>query len=167
MTSTELFAAMPRSLAADILEYVHDTEKNLYRAALDAVAQSRKLRTVFLERQPRVQRQAIILESLARPALSASADSLLLHWLVKKQSAILIDFLDVLGIKHQRGVVENLPASVEDAALKSAVDSLLAKHPPQVVAVYLHAFNSMNGPNWTNLNNLIASEPRLKMGGGS
>src|SRR5262245_60782779 len=131
MTSHELFAAMPASLAADILEFNHANDKQLYRAALDGVASARKLRSVFLERQPRQERYAAMTASLGRPALGVAADSLLRNWLLKKHTAILTDFLDALNIKHEKGVVEELPKSVEDNALRTAVESLLAKHPAE------------------------------------
>ena len=118
MTSHELFAAMPGPLAVDILEFSHTNDKKLYRAALDAVAAARKLRSVFLERQPWQERYAMMIASLGRPALGVAADSLLRNWLLKKYTAILTDFLDALNIKHEKGVVEELPKSVEDGALR-------------------------------------------------
>ena len=39
---------------------------------------------------------------------------------------MLADFLDKLGIAHKDGVADNLPATVEDAALKEAVDLVLS-----------------------------------------
>ena len=164
MTSHELFAAMPGPLAVDILEFSHTNDKKLYRAALDAVAAARKLRFVFLERQPWQERYKMMIASLGRPALGVAADSLLRNWLLKKYTAILTDFLDALNIKHEKGVVEELPKSVEDGALRTAVETLLAKHPPEAVAVYLHAFNSMNAESWANLDVLLQSEPRLRLG---
>jgi hypothetical protein len=163
MTSHELFAAIPAPLAAEILEFSHLNEKKLYRAALDAVAQARKMRPVFLERQPPAERYATMTASLGRPAMAMAADTLLRNWLLKKHTALLVDFLDALNIKHEQGVVEELPKSVDDAALKAAVDSLLARHPEEAVAVYLHAFNSMNAETWTNLDALLQAEPRLKL----
>ena len=35
--------------------------------------------------------------------------------------------------------------------------------PPEPVAVYLHAFNFMNAERWTNLENVLQTEPRLKL----
>jgi hypothetical protein len=43
---------MSPALALEILTYVYETDKPLYRATLGAVAEARKLRPVFLERQP-------------------------------------------------------------------------------------------------------------------
>lgn len=163
MTSHELFAAMPAALAADILEFSHANDKKIYRAALDAVAAARKLRSVFLERQPRQERYPAMTASLGRPALGVMADGLVRNWLLKKHPAVLTDFLDALNVKHDKGAVEELPKSVEDGALKTAVETLLAKHPAEAVAVYLHAFNSMNAESWANLDALLQSEPRLKL----
>jgi hypothetical protein len=163
MTSHELFAAMPAALALDILEFNRANDKKLYRAALDAVASARKWRSVFLERQPWPERYSMMVASLSRPALGVAADTLLRNWLLKKHTALLADFLDALAIKHDKGVVEELPKSVEDGALKMAVETLLAKHPAEAVAVYLHAFNSMNAESWGNLEALLQSEPRLRL----
>ncbi len=163
MTSHELFAVMPAALASEIIDFNHTTDKLIYRAALDAVAQSRRLRLVFVERLPRDERHAMLLASLARPAMNLAADGLIRNWLLKKHSALLVDFLDALGIAHEKGVVESLPKEVPDAALKSAVDSLLAKHPAAAVSVYLHAFNSMNAETWANLDALMLGEPRLHL----
>lgn len=166
MTSHEIFAAIPTTVAAEILDFSHTNDRKLYRAAVDAVAQARKLRPVFLERQPRDERYATMIPSLGRPAQAMAADSLLRNWLLKKHSALLIDFLDALSIKHEKGVVEDLPKSVEEAPLRTAIETLLAKHPAEAVAIYLHAFNSMNAESWSALEGILRSEPRLKLKAG-
>lgn len=154
---------MPASLAADILDFNHTSDKRIYRAALDAVAQVRRVRPVFLERQPRPERLAMVIGSLSKPGLDLAADGLIRNWLLKKHSGLLIDFLDALHIKHEKGVVEELPKTVDDAALKTAVETLLARHPHEAVTVYLYAFNSMNAESWSNLDQLLGSEPRLRL----
>lgn len=158
-----MFAAMPASLSADILDFNHASDKRIYRAALDAVAQVRRVRPVFLERMPREERHGMLVGSLSRPGLDLAADGLIRNWLLKKHSGLLVDFLDALNIKHEKGVVEELPRTVEDSALRAAVETLLAKHPHEAVAVYLYAFNSMNAESWSNLDALLQSEPRLRL----
>ena len=158
---------MPAALANEILEFNHSHDRNLFKAALEVVAQMRKVRPVFLERQPREERYAAMAASLSRPALAGTADNLLRNWLLKKQTALLIDFLDALGLKHDKGVIEDLPKSVEDAVLTSAVETLLARHPAGVVSVYLHSFNVMNAESWSNLDAILQQERRLKLERGS
>jgi hypothetical protein len=53
---------------------------------------------------------------------------------------------------------------MSDAKLKPAIEALLAKYPPEVVAVYLNAFNDMNEANWANLKTLLESDSRLQLG---
>jgi hypothetical protein len=165
LTSHELIGFMSPALALEILTYAYESDKQLYRAVLAAVAEARKVRPVFLERQPRAQRHAAMLGTLARPALDMVTGNLIRTWLLKKHNAMLVDFLDALGIAHKEGVVENLPAAMDDAKLHSAVETLLAKHPPEVVAVYLNAFNDMNEVEWPNLKTLLETEKRLQLGG--
>ena len=164
LKSHELFGFMSPALANEILNFTFESEKPTYRAILQAVAEAKKLRPVFLERQSRVERNTTILSSLTRPNLDVAAATLLRTWLVKKHTAMLVDFLNALDIANENGVVEDLPGSVEDAKLKIAVDSLLTKHPAEAVAVYLNAFNAMNEANWPNLKTLLEGDARLQLG---
>lgn len=165
LTSHELLGFMSPTLAQDILAYAYTSDKPLYRAVLAAVAEAQKVRPVFLERQPRPQRHNAMLTTLARPALDMVTGNLIRTWLLKKYNSMLVDFLDALGIPHKEGVVEDLPASMDDAKLRFAVDTLLAKYPPEVVAVYLNAFNDMNEVEWPNLKTILETEKRLQLGG--
>jgi hypothetical protein len=151
-------------LANEILNFAYESDKPTYKAVLAAVAQARHLRPVFLERQPREQRHVTMLATLTRPGLDLTAGTLIRAWLVKQHKAMLVDFLTALGIEHKDGVVDNLPPTMDDAKLKSAVDLLLAKHPPEAVAVYLNAFNDMNEANWANLKAMLESDTRLHLG---
>jgi hypothetical protein len=164
LTSHELFGFMSPILAGEIITFTFESDKPTYRATLNAVAEARHLRPVFLERQPKTQRHAAMIATLARPALDLVAGSLIRAWLLKKHKAMLVDFLNALGIKNEEGVVENLPESMDDVKLKSAIETLLAKYPPEAVAVYLNAFNDMNEANWANLKSILESDPRLQLG---
>lgn len=164
LTAHELLGFMSPSLALEILTHAYENDKPIYRATLSAVAEARKLRPVYFERQPKPQRHAAMLASLARPALDAVTNGLIRAWLLKKHKAMLTDFLDALAVKHEDGVVEDLPLAMDDARLKAAVDVLLGKYPPETVAVYLHAFNEMNEQEWPNLTAMLDSDPRLQLG---
>jgi hypothetical protein len=164
LKSHELLSFMSPALALEILTYVYESDKQLYRVTLNAVAEARKVRPVFMERQPRTQRHTAMLASLSRPTLDVFTANLIRSWLLKKHNTMLVDFLNALAIPHKDGVVEDLPASMDDAKLRQAVDALLAKYPPETVAVYLHAFNDMNEVNWPNLKTMLESDPRLQLG---
>ncbi|MFA6544092.1 MAG: hypothetical protein WCS99_06685 [Limisphaerales bacterium] len=153
---------MPPALAADILEHAHTNDRELYRATLNAVASARKVRPVFLDRQPRKERHIGMVGYLSRPGMEMAAGTMLRGWLLKAHKSLLASFLDGVGIAHKDGVVDNLPESVDDTKLKSSVDTLLAKHSPDVVKVYLHSFNTMNESQWKNLETLLKDDARLQ-----
>ena len=165
LTAHELLGFMSPALALDILTFTNENDKPLYRATLSAVAEARKLRPVFLERQPKPQRHQAMLASLSRPALETVTNTLLRGWLLKKHKTMLTDWLASLGIKHEEAVVEEIPPTMDDAKLAAAVDALLAKYPPETAAVYLHAFNEMNEQEWPNLSKMLDMDPRLQLGG--
>ena len=165
LTSHELLGFMSPKLAKDILSFIFESDKPAYKATLTAVAEAKHVRPVFLERQPRDQRHATMLSALTKPNLDAAAAAFIRAWLVQKNAAMLIDYLNALEIKNDKGVVEELPAAVDDAKLKTAVELLLGKYPHEVVAVYLNAFNDLNGAGWPNLKALLEGDSRLQLGG--
>jgi hypothetical protein len=165
LTAHELFGFMSPKLALEILTYAYESDKPLYRALLQAVGEARKVRPVFLERQPRTQRHTAMLATLSRPPSEMMAANLLRTWLLKQHKALLADFLGALSIPHTDGVVENLPATMDEANLRLAIDAVLAKHPPEVVAVYLHAFSQMNEVDWPSLKTMLETDQRLQLHG--
>ena len=164
LKSHELLGFMSPALANDILSFIFESDKPAYRATLAAVAEAKRVRPIFLERQPRAERHTAMLSALTKPQLDPAAGAFIRAWLVQKHVAVLVDFLNALGIPHEKGVVEDLPGSADDDKLKAAVELLLGKYPHEVVAVYLNAFNDMNAAGWPNLKTLLESDARLQLG---
>jgi hypothetical protein len=167
LTSHELLGFMSPALANDILNFAYESDKPTYKATLNGVATALRVRPIYLERQPRPQRHASMISILSRPGLDTVAGGMIRAWLVQKQKPMLVDFLNALEIKNENGVVDDLPKTVDDAKLKSAIEILLEKYPPEIVAVYLNAFNDMNEASWPNLKMMLESDSRLQLGGHS
>ncbi len=165
LTAHEIFGFMSPALAEEMLATAYELDKENYRVTIAAVAEARKMRAAFYERRPRADRHKDMIAMLSKPRLDAAASNLIRVWLLKKHLQMLKDFLDALGITHKEGVVDDLPATVEDAKLNEAVEKLLSKYPREEVAVYLNAFYSMNDVSWPNLKSLLETEPRLQFGG--
>lgn len=154
---------MSPALAGEILETTFANDKELYRAVLAAVAQARRVRPVFLEKQPRTERHPVILNTLTRPGLDEVAGNLIRGWLMRKRD-LLTQFLDTLGVPHKNGVIDDLPDVIEDEKLEAAINKLLENHPPELVVVYLHIFHGMNDRKWAKLDTMLQSDPRLELG---
>ena len=106
LSSHEIIGFMSPSLGTEILTWAYEDEKPVYKATLKAVADARKVRTVFLQKQPRTERHVGMLDILARPRMELAASTLLRTWLLKGKKQLLVDFLNALGIEHEDGVVE-------------------------------------------------------------
>ena len=166
MATHEIFSQMTPATASQIFGFLFEKEKPLYKATLDTLAKKRNLRPVFVERKPRVERFAWLKDSLSRATNEGVAAHLLQVWLVGTQTGMLCDFLDGLGIAHdENGTVEQLPGAPEKALLSTAVETLLGKYDPAVVAVYLHTFQALHEEGgWPTLGELLDSDARLKLG---
>jgi hypothetical protein len=159
----ELVGFMPAALSQEILDAAYQADKPLYKVVLAAVAEANRVRPAFFEKKPRAQRHTDMIGALGRPRMEEAAASLIRGWLLKSQSAMLSDFLDALGIAHDKGVVEEFPNEVPDEKLQAAVEALLAKHPREKAAVYLNAINATSGVSWANLDALLQSDSRLQI----
>lgn len=160
----EIFAQMPAQTAGQLLSFLFEKEKPLYKATIDSLAKQRKLRPVYVERMPREERHAWLQETLGKKASEGIAAHLLQIWLVGSQSKLLCDFLDGLGIAHdENGTIEELPPAPPKADLQRTVDALVQSHDPGVVAVYLHAFQALDDKGWATLEELLSEDDRLRL----
>ena len=166
MAPHEIFARMSPEVASQLLGFLFEKEKALYKAAVEALAKQRNLRPIFVERKPRNERFAWLQNSLGRRSGDAIAANLLQIWLVEGHAKLLCDFLDGLGIAHdENGTVETLPEAPAKEKLAPVIDDLLTKHDPAVVAIYLNAFQALNDDGgWATLGELLESDSRLQLG---
>jgi hypothetical protein len=160
----EIFTRMPPDASAQLFAYIAENEKALMKATIETLCRQRKLRPVFIERKPKPERIAWLREALGRKQNQAIAANLLQIWLVGAQSSMLCEFLDGLGIAHDKhGTIEELPSAPPKARLAQVVETLLGNYDPGIVAVYLHAFQATDEKGWDTLAELLAEDPRLKL----
>ncbi len=159
----ELMGFMPPTLAQEIIDYLYSNEKAAYQLILSAVAGANRVRPLFLQRKPRAQRHAEMLNALTRPRMEEAAATLLREWLLKAEKGMLIEFLNDLGIEHEDGVVEEFPDEVDEDRLNQAIETLLSKHSPEKVCIYLNTVRATSGVNWKNLDALLENDPRLQI----
>ncbi len=158
----ELIGFMSSKMAHQILEDTQTNNREVYRALVAAMAEAQKMRPVFIGRQPKERRHKNFIQILSRTGSEDHAGNLIRGWLFKEHKELLTDFLGKLGIEHDEGMVDDLPDSIDDEALNTAVNLLLEKHDPELVAIYLTAFNASNENRWENLDTMLADDERLQ-----
>ena len=156
---------MSPNMANQILDDTQTNNKDVYRALVVSMAQVLKARPEFLSRQPKERRHKSFIQSLSKPGFEEHSGNLIRGWLFKEHKEVLTSFLDKLGIEHEEGMADDLPETMDDEKVNSAVDMLLEKHDRELVAVYLTAFNASNADRWNNLDALLADDERLQLGG--
>jgi len=163
LSSYELIGFISPELAHRILADTAEDNRELYEATLGAVARLRGMRPQFLKKQPKPTRHKTMVQAMSKPAFDEAAGSLLRGWLLKHQISLLTQFLDALDIKHEEGIVEELPKTIADDMLSAALDNLLANHDRDVIVLYLHAFHTMNDAGWPNLEAALENDDRLQL----
>ncbi|GAA5484637.1 hypothetical protein [Haloferula sargassicola] len=164
--SYEIYSAVDPSVVNSMLDWFRDNDRNVYKTAVSTLAQSRKLRAVFIQKKPLPEQYAWIRKTLQLKTSETIGEHLMQAWLMAGNQDMLAAFCDAMDIEHDgKGSVSgDLPDEFEATKLDAAVDSLVGKFDPQVVSVYLRFFNLQKPGGWPTLEAKLESDERLKLG---
>lgn len=164
MTAQQILEAIGTELRTQILTYIQTEERPAYRAMMNSLAAARKLRPQFVLEKSRAQQQEWVINQLNLKSNGPVIEQLIQIWLLKSQSAMLITFLDTLGVEHDgKGQVENLPEAIDQDKATAAIQALLATYPERQVALYLHMFQMQRNEGWEGLTKAIEANPGVKL----
>ncbi len=166
MKAYELYTNVKSSIISDLFMWMRDTDRELYKNALASLAANRKMRLPYLQKKPVAEQIEWMHKTLKLKTSNMMAEHILQVYFMKGQEAMLVTFCDALEIPHDgNGQVETeLPETLDADKLKAAVDALLEKNDPALVALYLHTFNLQTPAGWDELSNTLESDSRLKLG---
>jgi hypothetical protein len=154
----QIFRNSPAATQSEIVAGLMASEREAYKAAIEALAPAANVRPVFVMRMPTEKRHSWVARQLGRKASEAIAGNVLQYWLSGPCKQMLIDFLDQLGIEHQDGLIEELPESPPAGKLAGAVDTIMANYPREHVAIYLQVFQAMDLASWPELDSIIEEQ---------
>jgi hypothetical protein len=164
MQAHEIYQQAGPALAAEVLGFFRENERNVYKTVLATLAQQRNLRAQFIQQKPVAAQIEWLGRELARRSGEGLAEQSLQVWLLQARQAMLVKFLDALGVVHDgKGAVDDLPAAIEMEALAPALDALLAEFPARDVTVYLHMFQRQQPGGWPAVADVLANDPRLQL----
>ena len=165
MHAYELFQNIKPSIIQDMFQWFRDEDRNLYKTALNSLATNRKLRLAFLQKKPVTEQISWMHKNLQLKSCDMIGEHLLQVYFMKGQEDMLVTFCDALDIAHDgKGQVEGeLPESLNSEKLKTAVNSLLEKNDPALVALYLHTFNIQTPEGWKELGEVLENDERLSL----
>lgn len=161
----ELYNAVDPAIVTRMLDWFREHDRNVYKSALATLAQSRKLRLVFVQKKSLAEQYAWILKTLQSKQSETIGEHLLQAWFMAGNQEMLAKFCDAMGIEHDgKGSVSgDLPEAMPAEKLDPAVDALVADYDPKVVALYLQVFNLQVPGGWDTLKAKLEGDPRLAL----
>lgn len=163
MKAHEIYQSIDPALVTTMLDWFRDHDRNVYRSALASLAQSRKLRLVFLQKKPVAEQYAWLLKTLKSKQSDTIGEHLLQAWLMAGNQDMLVKFCDEVGIEHdgKGSVTGDLPEELSEETVDKAVDALLADFDPKLATLYLTVFNLQRPGGWDALTEKLAKDDRL------
>lgn len=164
--TNQLFEKLSPALGEEFLGFFNTHQKQAVNVAIQTMAVKRKMRPIFVQRMVPQKRYQWLQKELSRRDNVTIAENLVQTWFMETQNAMLCDFMDSLGITHnEKGEVEDMPKTVDEAKLKSGIDALLAKYDAEKVVLYLHVIPALDMAEWPALFKLLSTDERLRFPG--
>ena len=160
MTSNQVFADMTPEEAQAFLEELKADAPNVAQVALHAACGAFKLRPQFIRRQPRERQAEWVRKALGRKSMAAVAEEILAEYFLEHHGALLGEWLDLLGLKHEDGSLEEShPECPAADALAQAVEKFRGGDHPERRELLLRAFAGQSAIDWPALDSLVAARP--------
>lgn len=161
----EIFRETSDDCVTGIFQYLRDEHREVYTASLSTLAQNRRLRPVFVQRKPAPEQIAWLTKNVRLRGTDEIGEHVLQLWLMKAHQAMLVQFLDGVGVAHDgEGAAEELPDSIDKKKLAKTVEKLLQDHDAEAVRIYLHVFQKQRSEGWEEISELIGKTPALQFG---
>lgn len=159
MRSFQVFAAMSPEETERMMKVLSKEAPAMFRQAVDAAAASIKARPVYLRRQPFEKRAAAVRRSLARILANPVADEVLAVYFLECRKELLLEWLDLAGLKHEDGTLEDeSPDQPAEGDLKAAVEKYRAADDDPDRELLLRAFAAQSAVEWPALDALLGFE---------
>ena len=165
MKAFEVYQQVDPALVSDMVLWLRENERQLYKSAVASLTAARKLRPIFVEKKPVPEQIAWLHKTLKLRTSDTIGEHLFQAYFMKGQQQLLIAFCDGLGIEHDgEGSVEgSLPDTLDNEKLKSTIETLLEGNDAKLITLYLQIFNLQTESGWENLGKLLEEDERLTL----
>jgi hypothetical protein len=156
MKPNQIFAAMSpercEQLMAEITEASPETVKQVVASAAIAL----KFRPQYLLKQPAPKRVASVRRALSRVGSIHLAEELLAIYFLKCRLALLTEWLDLLGLEHEEGVLQDEVVECPDPTeLEKQVTTFRSGADPEDRDLLLRTFAAQAAIDWPALEALV------------
>jgi hypothetical protein len=156
MRPNQIFAAMSQEKCGQIMEKIAKESPEAIKQTVAAAAIALKFRPQFLLKQPLEMRVSSVRRALSRTSANALAEELLAVYFLKCRLDLLREWLDLLGLEHEDGILKaDVVTSPAEAELKEKVARFRGVDGDDDRELLLKAFAAQTAIEWPVLDALI------------
>ncbi len=160
MRPHQIIAAMSPERFERLLGRLNDENPEVIRGTTIAAAQVLKFRPKFLLKQPPAKRMKSIQQAVSRVTANHLAEELLAVYLLKCQLALLTEWLDLMGLEHEEGILTQEVVPCPDTAeLEKKVAQYRAASDDEDRELLLQVFSGQAAIEWPALDELLTTRP--------
>lgn len=159
MRPNQLFAVMKPDHARTLLDALKEQAPIAWAQAIGLTAGAIKARPVFVQKQPPERRAELIRKALSRVASAPVAEELLAVYFLECRGELLVEWLDAIGVEHDKGTLSDDPTEPEIEKLRSAVAAFRKAASDEAATadreLLLRAFAAQTSIDWPKLDALL------------
>jgi len=159
MRPHQIFAVMTPEHAETFFAQLSEKSPGMWAQCVHAAAANMKARPQYLLKQAPAKQAQSVRRTLARVNASALAEEILAIYFLEGRTELLTEWLDLLGIEHEDGVLKaDAPSQPDPSDLAKHVATLREKDDDPDRLLLLRAFAAQSAIDWPALDELIAAD---------
>ncbi len=156
MRPHQIFAAMSPSENERIMGRIAEEAPEVFRQTVASAAAALKFRPQYLMKQPLSKRVASIRRALTRPGSDPLAEELLAIYFLKCRLDLLTEWLDLMGLDHEDGMLTGDETPCPEAALLEEKVATFRNGKDEDCDLLLRVFAGQSAIDWPALDEILA-----------
>jgi hypothetical protein len=159
MRPHQIFSAMSQEDSERIMGRISEEAPEIFRQTVVAAAAALKFRPQYLQKQPIAKRVSAIRRSMARPSASPLAEEVFAIYFLKCRLELLTEWLDLLGLTHEEGVLTDDEIICPEAAELEKKVAKFRAGKDEDCELLLQIFAGQAAIEWPVLDDLLENAP--------
>jgi hypothetical protein len=156
MRAHQVFAAMSPERAVALMGTLREHAPLAFAQALAVASAAMRARPVYLAKRPLEKQAEAARRAFARVSAADAAEQILATYFLECRTPLLEEWLDALGLAHEKGVLtDDSPEAPDSKKLGAAVEAFRAGDDPEEREILLQAFAAQTAIDWPELDALI------------
>jgi len=156
MKPNQIFAAMPQDRCEHVMSQISEASPDAFKQIVQSAAIALKFRPQYLLKQPASSQIRSLRRVLARVGSGRLAEELLAIYFLKCHLELLTEWLDLLGLKHEEGILQDdVIESPDPSEVEKHVATFRSVSEDEDRELLLQTFSAQAAIDWPALDALV------------